>query len=389
MKKQILLAVWLIFCMFRHGTHAQQAKLTLQLAQLPVHTLSDSVYAAGNFNGWNPASALHRFDSNGQLVFWVQTGSLVELKCTLGSWQKVEVAKNGESVANRRFRVLADTVVSMHIAGWSQQGAVIQKKHTASPQVQVLDTAFAIQSLKRTRSIRVYLPPHYHQSQKRFPVLYMHDGQNLFDEYTASFGEWKVDETLDSLYKASGQGIIVVAIDHGGDNRIKEYSPFATPWFAEGEGAAYADFLANELRHFINGRFRTFTDPANTWVAGSSMGGVISWYAATAYPLVFGGVGVFSPAYWTSSSFETHAKALPAKAAATAYFFYAGGMESERMVADAEKMAAFTQVNTTTQVQVVVDKQGGHNEEAWARHFHDFLRFMLQHLPNQNSSIKK
>jgi predicted alpha/beta superfamily hydrolase len=119
------------------------------------------------------------------------------------------------------------------------------------------------------------------------------------------------------------------------------------------------------------------------------MGGVISWYAATAYPLVFGGVGVFSPAFWTSPIFETYAKGLPTGDAATVYFFYAGGMESERMVADAESMAAFTQVTTTTQVQVVVDKQGSHNEEAWAKHFHDFLRFMLQHLPNQNSSIKK
>jgi metallo-beta-lactamase class B len=126
----------------------------------------------------------------------------------------------------------------------------------------------------------------------------MHDGQNVFDAATSGFGEWGVDETLDSLHAAGGPDAIVVAVDHGGTKRLDEYSPWRNARYGGGEGAAYVDFLVRTLKPYVDRRYRTLPDAAHTGVAGSSMGGLISLYAGLKYPDVFGRVGVFSPALW-------------------------------------------------------------------------------------------
>ena len=109
---------------------------------------------------------------------------------------------------------------------------------TARAGVSVLDTAFAMPQLKRTRRVWVYLPPDYATSERRYPVLYMHDGQNLFDAATSYAGEWGIDETLDSLHAAGDPGVIVVGIDNGGERRLDEYSPWRNERHGGGEGAA-------------------------------------------------------------------------------------------------------------------------------------------------------
>ena len=174
--------------------------------------------------------------------------------------------------------------------------------HTASPQAQVLDTAFFMPQLGRHRRVWLYLPTDYaRQPRRRYPVLYLHDGQNVFDAATAYAGEWGVDETLNRL-RASGQdptGCIVVAVDNGGRYRGDEYIPWANPRLKiGGQGAAYVDFLTFTLKPYIDQHYRTRPDAAHTGIAGSSLGGLISVYAALRYPAVFGCVGAFSPAFW-------------------------------------------------------------------------------------------
>lgn len=107
-----------------------------------------------------------------------------------------------------------------------------EKNHTASKNVHLLDSAFPVTILNRTRRIWLYLPEGYAASTKRYPVLYMHDGQNLFDEATSFSGEWEVDKTLDALPDAC----IVVGIDNGGIKRMNEYNPHNTPQFGKGKG---------------------------------------------------------------------------------------------------------------------------------------------------------
>ncbi|MTI19777.1 alpha/beta hydrolase, partial [Fulvivirga sp. RKSG066] len=141
-----------------------------------------------------------------------------------------------------------------------------------------------------------------------YPVLYMHDGQNLFADSTSFIGEWHVDETLDSLYKATGLALIVVGIDNGGEHRINEYTSWTHQKYGGGEGPEYAAFIVNELKLMIDSTYRTQVD--NNAILGSSLGGLISHYMIYTYPEVFSKAGIFSPSYWFSEEVitftETH-----------------------------------------------------------------------------------
>ena len=156
---------------------------------------------------------------------------------------------------------------------------------------------------KELRKIRILLPENYETSTKRYPVLYMHDGQNLFEDETA-YGNhsWGIDETLKSLKLDQ---IIIVGIDNS-DLRLFEYSPWKsvpevrkiTAIDTGGLGDIYADFVVNQVKPLIDNKYRTKSDYEHTMIAGSSMGAYISTYIAIQYPKVFSTVGVFSLASW-------------------------------------------------------------------------------------------
>ena len=157
----------------------------------------------------------------------------------------------------------------------------------------------------------------------------MNDGQNLFDDATSFSGEWGVDEFLDST---KAKQCIVVAVDNGGSKRMNEYNPYDNERFGKGEGDLYADFLVKILKPFIDGNFRTLKKKENTFISGSSMGGLISLYALLKYPKVFGGAGIFSPAFWVSgTNIYEDIKAKGEKVKAKIYF-YGGKLEGETMV---------------------------------------------------------
>jgi predicted alpha/beta superfamily hydrolase len=151
------------------------------------------------------------------------------------------------------------------------------------------------------RDILVYLPPGYDEdTSTRYPVLYMHDGQNLFDSATAFSQEWGVDETAERLI-ASGeiQPLIVVAIGNGSDARIHEYTP--TRDRKEGVGGRahpYGRMLVEEIKPFIDGEYRTLTDATNTGLAGSSLGALVTMFLGLKYPSIFWRLAVLSPSVW-------------------------------------------------------------------------------------------
>lgn len=132
-------------------------------------------------------------------------------------------------------------MIECAIATWRDDYPDEEKQHTASKNVRVLDTAFFMPQLNRSRRIWVYLPPGYDAGKRKYPVLYMHDGQNLFDNFTSGFGEWGVDEWLDSLGLLGKQECIVVGIDNG-SKRLNEYNPFYNNEYGEGEGDRYLIF---------------------------------------------------------------------------------------------------------------------------------------------------
>jgi predicted alpha/beta superfamily hydrolase len=196
--------------------------------------------------------------------------------------------------------LLSLAVLAATTAAFAADGANTPKASTALPGVSLLGEPVEMPGLNRKRQLRLYLPPGYATSNKRYPVLYMHDGQNLFDTTTAYAGEWKVDETLDALAKEGKLELIVVGIDNGAEKRMTELNAWDNPQFGAGENRAYTDFIVKTVKPMIDRQYRTLPDRANTAIMGSSMGGLASHYALAQYPQVFSKAGVFSPAYWTA-----------------------------------------------------------------------------------------
>ena len=258
------------------------------------------------------------------------------------------------------------------LCGWTAATAdePRPKPSTAQPNVQVLPVAFEIPGLNRERSARIYVPPGYESGRQRYPVLYMHDGQNLFDDATAYAGEWGVDETLNALAKSRGLRLIVVGIDNGGAERIHELNPWDNPQFGRGEGEQYLAFIVRVLKPWVDQHYRTRPDRRHTAIMGSSMGGLISSYALSHYPDVFGSAGILSPAYWLAPQAFADTAAHPPPATARIYF-YAGGSESDTMIPDLKRMVAVLERAglPPRSLEVTINPVGRHNEAAWRAEF--------------------
>jgi len=199
----------------------------------------------------------------------------------------------------------------------------------------------------------------------------MHDGQNLFDAATSFAGEWGVDEALDTLSKPC----IVVGIDNGGSHRMQEYNVESDEKFGKGEGKAYLEFIVNTLKPYIDKNYRTFSDVRHTAIAGSSMGGLISFYALFDFPGTFGAAGVFSPSFWlVENKMPTDFSVLNGKR----LYFYYGELEGKEMGPPTEKVIAKTKTVQHVDVQSSVDEQGRHNEAAWKKTFPAFYRWWVK-----------
>lgn len=259
--------------------------------------------------------------------------------------------------------------------------------HTASAQVQVLTPPLRINTLGRERTIRLYLPPSYQHGDKRYPVLYMHDGQNLFDAATGYAGEWQVDETLDKLAAAGTLELIVVGIDNGGEFRNQELSPFAHSDIPTSEGDAYLKFIVDELKPFIDSHYRTLPDREHTGLMGSSLGGLITHYAGQHYPQVFGRLGVLSPSYWVAGDNSTEqfqTRLLTSGVTAQSRWFVSmGSKEGGAMVPDFQKVTAQLAKNRPADSQLAIRLVEGadHNEAAWASLMEPALLFLFSESP--------
>lgn len=181
----------------------------------------------------------------------------------------------------------------------------------------ILQHDLYIEPLNRKRRVRVYLPYNYDQTDERYPVFYMQDGQNLMcDEEAYGGASWGVTDQYNSIGQPQ---VIVVGIDHGVEFRFNEYSPFPGDELARklyrentdehgmglqvpacygGEGKEYLEWLSFKLKPFIDRQYRTLADQKHTSIIGSSMGGLISLYAGLYYPQIYGNLGVLSPAFW-------------------------------------------------------------------------------------------
>lgn len=356
-----------------------QHTLSLSIRSLPeYHPAGSDIYIAGSFNGWNPQDGKYKFihDGNGQYSAALQLpeGSY-EYKLTRGGWDKAECKKDGSTLPNRVLNVSASAEISLTVEEWADRFPAAPRRSTASSHVAVLDTAFLIPQLKRTRRVWIYLPASYSSGIDRYPVLYLHDGQNMFDDATSFSGEWGLDEFLDST---SLRKCIVVAIDHGGNKRLNEYNPYDNDRFGKGEGGEYAGFLARTLKPFIDTRYRTLAAKEHTFIAGSSMGGLISLYAVLQYPDTFGGAGVFSPAFWITGGKMVEEVRNKGKNLKARIYFYAGKLEGETMVPDMLQVSDVLTALTSSELVTVIRDEGKHNEAAWRKEFPLFYEWLLK-----------
>lgn len=220
--------------------------------------------------------------------------------------------------------------------------------------------------LKNSRSLRIYLPPSYDENAaKRYPVLYMHDGQNLFDAKTAAFGvEWGIDETVNHLV-AMGQmdEVIVVGIDNTPD-RLPEYTPCCDPKHGGGKLPAYEAFIVDTVKPMIDKTLRTLPGKDNTAIMGSSLGGIASVAIAQHHP------DIFSKAGGVSSSFFWNDKAMIAKLPARVpvkFYLDAGtkddGLEETTLMRDAMLAQGYV---AGTDLLYFAAEGGSHNEKSWA-----------------------
>ena len=355
-----------------------QYKLTIRINSLPPNPVTDVVYVAGNFNNWNPKDELCKFkkDSVGKFIisFPNVPANDYEYKFTRGGWETVETTSDGKNIANRVLKLMSDTILNIDIGGWSE-GKPKVIAHTMNSNVQILDTAFHIPQLNRDRRVWIYLPKNYSTSKASYPVLYMHDGQNLFDNATSFAGEWGVDDAIDSAKKQC----IVVGIDNGGPVRMNEYNPYDHEKFGAGQGALYVDFLAKTLKPYIDKHYRTKKDAANTIIAGSSMGGLISMYAVMKYPKVFGKAGVFSPAFWAAPALKTDLDKMVKSSTHknVRIYFYAGEQEGNQMVVDMLYIFEAMRKKTAAKMKVKINAEGRHNEPTWRNEFPAFYNWIL------------
>jgi predicted alpha/beta superfamily hydrolase len=222
--------------------------------------------------------------------------------------------------------------------------------------------------LQTKKKIWVYLPLNYEKSNKKYPVIYMHDAQNLFDKDFSFGGEWHIDETLDSL-KAK---IIVIGIEHGNEKRFEELTPYKNEKRGGGNANTYLEFIVKTLKPQIDSTYRTKTNAKNTCIWGSSLGGLVSFYAALQYPDVFGKVGCFSPAFWINKE-EIFQKMENTPRFNTKIYLLCGDSENkEKMVANMEEMETLINSKRCECKKLnksVIVKGGEHNEKLWRNAF--------------------
>ncbi len=224
------------------------------------------------------------------------------------------------------------------------------------------------------KKIWVYLPKNYSNSEKKYPVMYMHDAQNIFDAKTSYVGEWEVDETLNKM----NAQLIVIGIEHGNEKRIDELTPFKNEKYGGGNGTNYLEFIIKTLKPKVDSMYRTKSKAKNTALFGSSLGGLISFYGVLKYPEVFGKAGVFSPSFWFSD--EIYSLMKNSDTTKAKIFFLCGDKESDTMVADLKKMEKLLDRNRCECLKLnktMVIKGGEHNEKLWRENFQQAVEWLL------------
>ena len=360
------------------------AQLTMIVDQVPGNTPENStIYLAGSFNSWNPGNTEFALalNSDGQyLITFEPPQWTIHFKFTRGSWATVEGNENGGFRPNRSYQYSGSVDTAyFQILSWEDLGGT---QSTAAENVHILDENFYLKWLDRERRVWIYLPPDYETTQKSYKVLYMQDGQNLFDLSTSFAGEWEVDETLNNLFEEGDEGCIVVGIDNGGINRIDEYSPWENVEYGGGEGDAYLLSIIDSLKPYVDNNYRTKPGREHTGIMGSSLGGLISMYGGLKYDSIFSRIGSFSTSFWFAKPEAFDFILNDPHEQPMRIYSTAGALEAGNIPADAIEVDSVLRTlgYTETEITTVIHADGQHAEWFWAREFEDAYLWLWDEL---------
>lgn len=360
-----------------------EAQRVIVVDAIPSNTPSESIiYLAGSLNSWDPGDVQYTFTAIGesfQLSLPESAPNSFEGKLTRGSWPSAEGSAGGGYIPNRTFNFSNTDTIHITVLSWEDLGG---SASDLPPNVITLSEDFYMPQLDRNRRVRLFLPSDYETSTSNYPVLYMHDGQNLFSAQEAFAGEWEVDEALMAFEADGYSGVIVVAIDNGGSYRIDEYTPWANPQYGGGEGDEYIDFIVSTLKPYVDENYRTHTDRENTGIMGSSLGGLISHYGALKFQNVFSKVGIFSPSFWFTDDIYSFS-ADQDHQAEMKFYFLAGGQESATLQQDILNMMDTLSASgfDESEMHYKFVPNGEHSEWFWAQEFPEAFEWLYMSNP--------
>lgn len=378
-------------------------------------TPDQPIYFASSINGWNPADPNFvlspRSDTRWQIVIdKIPANTTIAFKVTMGGWDREELDDAGNSIDNRslprvdrsklapgerpvieikvpQFRVpapLADVV---------RQSGPYRRLEVTGDVRRLPVQGGAREAEAMTRDLLVWLPPGYDAPEntgRRYPVLYLMDGQNIFEALPGLPGEWGADETATELIEAGEiTPLIIVGVPHAGQHRLTEYLPFGSIQGNEGQGPEFVAWMLREVMPRVERAFRVASGPENTGIGGASLGGAISLYAATQHPDVFGRVIVESLPLLPDNgnaarSYLDSVSVWPGKV-----FVGMGGREVSNNERDAERNAMYRAWAEELDARLAaaglgadarrlrIDSDANHNELAWAARFPEAVKFLF------------
>ena len=339
------------------------------------------VYIAGNFNNWRTQDKAFELEKIGQGLYHYKFDSDFKYpepmlyKFTKGDWSEVEIDKYGNKTDNRSCNQKSG-IRKEHIFKWRRNW--LPFKPSFLPIVKLISEQFEIPQLNKTRRVWALLPHDYEESSAHYPVLYLQDAQNLFNE-NAQYGNWEIDKKLAVMSEYNIGKIIVIAIEHAEQDRIKEYNVGKTV-LGYGQGKKYIRFITDTLKPFVDKEFRTKPEREFTGIGGSSMGGLVSIFSGLMYPEVYGKLMIFSPSLWVipKMNFNTLEFSEPGD---TSIYLYAGGAESATMIEHVKKfkknMIKNEFVTDKMKINLSINNEGKHNETYWSDEFPKAIEWLF------------
>jgi len=339
------------------------------------------VYISGNFNYWVTQDKNYEMERVGQGLYhykfsedFVYPEELL-YKFTRGDWSEVEIDKYGNRTENRSCKQ-SQGLRREHVEKWRHNWLPFKKNFL--PIIHLISEEFEIPQLNKTRKVWALLPHDYETATEQYPVLYLQDAQNLFNE-KAKYGNWEIDKKLAVMAEYNIGKIIIIAVEHAEKERIIEYNVGNTV-LGNGQGKKYIRFIADTLKPFVDSNFRTKPEREYTGIGGSSMGGLVSIFSGIMYPEVFGKLMIFSPSLWVVPKIKLSFLEME-EPQDTRIYLYAGGEESTTLIDHVKtfkkRLSNKTGISDKMKVRLSINMQGKHSETYWSDEFPKAIEWLF------------